>query len=125
MRNQHSPKTYFLIAPIMAIMLLVVLAASGQAADEKWAANFWNNKDLSGSPVLTRWDKTIDFDWGSNGEPDGFDSWRLYNYSLDNLPSVESTHSVVNDWLDAALADGELIKVGGLYYDPKHRAPQG
>jgi hypothetical protein len=27
---------------------------------------------------------TIDFDWGPNGEPDGFDAWRLYNFTLDN-----------------------------------------
>jgi len=45
-----------------------MLGGSSQAADEKWYAEFWNNKDLSGSPVHVRWDQTIDFDWG-HGSP--------------------------------------------------------
>ena len=68
MNNQHSRKTYYLLAPILAIMLLIVLAGASQAADDKWTTTFWNNKDLKGDPVLTRWDKTIDFDWG-HGSP--------------------------------------------------------
>ena len=66
---------------------------------------------------------TIDFDWGANGELDGFDGWRLYNFSIDNLPTIECTHFGVNELLNAALADGEVIKSGNLYYDPKRRAP--
>jgi hypothetical protein len=69
MKKQPSPKTYLILAPILAIMLLIILAGTGQAADDKWTANFWNNKDLSGTPVLTRWDQTINFDWG-HGSPD-------------------------------------------------------
>lgn len=64
---------------------------------------------------------TIDFDWGANGEPDGFDGWRLYNFALDNLPDIECTHADVNGWLDDALGDGELTKEGNLYYDPNRR----
>ena len=69
MNKKISRKSYYLAAPILAIMLLIILATGGSAAEDKWTANFWNNKDLSGSPVLTRWDKTIDFDWG-HGSPD-------------------------------------------------------
>jgi hypothetical protein len=69
MSKQFSRKTYFLLAPILAVMMLIILAGTGQAADDKWTANFWNNKDLSGTPVLTRWDTAINFDWG-HGSPD-------------------------------------------------------
>lgn len=67
-------------------------------------------------------DLTIDFDWGTNGEPDGFDGWRLYNFSLDNSPEIECSHNDVNSWLESAHSDGELLKEGSLYYDPKRRA---
>ena len=46
-----------------------------QAAWEKvsagaiWRADYFDNKTLSGSPVLTRYDAAIDFDWGA-GSPD-------------------------------------------------------
>jgi hypothetical protein len=65
---------------------------------------------------------TIDFDWGANGECDGFDGWRLYNFTIDNLPDIGCTHAVVNQWLEAALRAGELTKEDNLYYDPKRRA---
>ena len=69
MNKLLSRKTYFLVAPILALMLLIILAGSGEAADATWTATFYNNKDLKGDPALTRWDKTIDFDWG-HGSPD-------------------------------------------------------
>jgi len=65
---------------------------------------------------------TIDFDWGENGEPDGFDGWRLYNFNTDNHSDIECSHDDVNDWLKRAHADGELIKEASLYYDPNRRA---
>ncbi len=34
-----------------------------------WRADYYNNRTLSGAPVLTRYDAAIDFDWG-NGSPD-------------------------------------------------------
>jgi hypothetical protein len=68
MKNQPSRKTYFLLVTILAILLLVMIGGSARAADSRWTANFYNNKDLSGKPVLTRWDNTIDFDWG-HGSP--------------------------------------------------------
>lgn len=67
-------------------------------------------------------DLTIDFDWGENGEPDGFDAWRLYNYTLDNGGPESFTHDSIQTIIDDALAAGELIKSGTLYFDPKRRA---
>jgi len=34
-----------------------------------WRAEYFNNRDLAGSPVLVRFDSAIDFDWGT-GSPD-------------------------------------------------------
>lgn len=65
---------------------------------------------------------TIDFDWGDNGEPDGFDGWRLYTFSTNNCPDIECSHSDVDGWLESAYAAGELLKEGSLYYDPRCRA---
>ena len=67
-------------------------------------------------------DLTIDFDWGKNGEPDGFDAWRLYNFSRDNCPDDEFSHLGIGQWLEDAYSDGELTKLGNLYFDPRHRA---
>lgn len=67
-------------------------------------------------------DLTIDFDWGENGEPDGFDGWRLWNFRTDNCPEVICSHEDVKSWLKTAHNDGELIMVGSLYYDPNRRA---
>ena len=69
MNHRFSQKHYVLAVPILALLFLIVLANPGQAAEERWTANFWNNKELKGAPVLTRWEHTIDVDWGF-GSPD-------------------------------------------------------
>lgn len=51
---------------------LALMAASGQSAkaqDAQWLGLFWNNTNLSGTPVVTRWENSIDFNWFS-GSPD-------------------------------------------------------
>ncbi len=55
---------------------------SGGAA---WRADYYNNRTLSGAPVLTRYDAAIDFDWG-NGSPDA-------TVPVDNF-SVRWTHAL-------------------------------
>ena len=57
------------------IALLVSLLAAGlavqpraSAADEKWRARYYNNRDASGDPVVRRDEKAIDYDWG-DGSP--------------------------------------------------------
>jgi hypothetical protein len=39
------------------------------AADDQWFGQFWNNRDFAGAPVVTRWENSIDFNWGG-GSPD-------------------------------------------------------
>ena len=64
----------------------------------------------------------IDFDWGDNGEPDGFDAWRLWRFTQSNHPEIECSHESIERWLESAHQDGELTKVGDLYFDPRRRA---
>lgn len=66
-------------------------------------------------------DLTIDFDWGENGEPDGFDAWRLWIFASDNSESLPCTYESIQQWLDAAHAAGELTKSLTLYFDPRRR----
>ncbi|MCD4738025.1 MAG: hypothetical protein K8R89_02035 [Anaerolineae bacterium] len=40
-----------------------------QHSDPSWAASYWNNTMLSGTPALTRQDANINFNWGT-GSPD-------------------------------------------------------
>src|SRR6266498_1735543 len=42
-----------------------VLAAVSAAATSTWHAEYFANATLAGTPILTREDAAIDFDWGS------------------------------------------------------------
>jgi hypothetical protein len=66
--------------------------------------------------------RTIDFDWGDNGEPDGFDAWRLTKFARDNGLELETDYHGVQIWLDDAELEGTLVKSGKLYFDPLRRA---
>ncbi|MAT99820.1 MAG: hypothetical protein CL608_21985 [Anaerolineaceae bacterium] len=61
---------------LMRALLLFVLAAVvgwhtavTQAADAQWQASYWTNRNLSGSPVLSRGESNLNYDWG-DGTPD-------------------------------------------------------
>lgn len=59
---------------MIALLLLLAVALTGKtavvhAADNKWQAQYWDNKTLSGEPVVVRQESNINFDWGG-GSPD-------------------------------------------------------
>lgn len=59
-----------LVAPLAESYALAddfKLEADGKAGLK---AEYYNNKNLSGSPVVTKYDQTVYYDWGQNG-PDG------------------------------------------------------
>jgi uncharacterized protein YgiM (DUF1202 family) len=66
---------YGVIAVIMAVLVIgpgVLLSTSAPAeanAGTQWNAEYFNNISLSGSPVVTRIDDQINFNWGT-GSPD-------------------------------------------------------
>jgi hypothetical protein len=70
-------------------------------------------------------DVTIDFDWGDEGEPDGFDAWRLWNFVRENRLDVKCEgHSQMISWVEQAHECRKLTKDNYLYYSPAHRAPK-
>ena len=72
---------------------------------------------------LTFTDLAIDFDWGDEGEPDGFDVWRLHFFTRLNPKLVPfAAYADVRLWLEEAEAAGELTRDSHLYYSTAHRA---
>lgn len=59
----------FVAAILAAFVMLTVAGQPAQAQDAQWLGQFWNNRELSGTPVVTRWENTIDFNW-FGGSPD-------------------------------------------------------
>ncbi|WP_208861844.1 DUF6896 domain-containing protein [Duganella sacchari] len=61
----------------------------------------------------------VDFDFGENGEIDGFDLWRLAHFTRDRLPcfGFDSAEQIEKSF-DAAIASGELehSRSGLLYF---------
>lgn len=58
-----------LLAALAGLLLLVAAPPQPAAAQTSgWFAEFWNNRNLSGTPVASRFDQTINFDWG-HGSP--------------------------------------------------------
>ncbi len=68
MNKQLSRRITFFAALFLAVIALVIRGSATKAADAQWYAQFWNNTSLSGDPDHTRFDNTIDFDWGG-GSP--------------------------------------------------------
>jgi hypothetical protein len=67
--SKTFPRKLFLISSLILAMIAIALAGgTTRAADAQWFAQFWNNVNLSGDPVHTRLDNTINFDWGG-GSP--------------------------------------------------------
>lgn len=59
----------------------------------------------------------VDFDFGEDGEIDGFDLWRLTKFTRDRLPcfGFESAEQIEKSF-DAAVASGELLYSGRCNY---------
>ncbi len=63
-----SRRTVWLLAALaLAIFGLLALGGRPAAAQsdnpDLWYAEFWTNQELRGTPIMTRWDRTIDFRW--------------------------------------------------------------
>lgn len=59
------------IPGLVAILVLIVLTGSSMnlnAQEGSWQAQYWNNRTLSGTPVLVRTESSINYDWGA-GSP--------------------------------------------------------
>jgi hypothetical protein len=56
------------LAVLILLLLPLLAAAAPPAQSDGWWADYYANRSLSGSPVLSRYDDDIDFDWGE-GSP--------------------------------------------------------
>ena len=65
--NQRKSPSLRVVAVLMGIVLgVTVLPAAAQGA---WYAEFFSNRDLAGAPAVTRYENSVNFDWGA-GSPD-------------------------------------------------------
>ncbi len=54
---------------LAALVMPLLVTQPVQAQSSAWTATYWNNRDLSGNPVLQRTELTVTQDWGT-GSPD-------------------------------------------------------
>ena len=102
---------------------------------DTWRAEYFDNRDLSGAPVLVRYDPAIDFDWGS-GSPDGTvpadnfsvrwtrslgftpGTYRFYASCDDGMRIYVDGNRVVDAWQDQKLPNtswGDVTLASGLH----------
>lgn len=104
---------FVLVASFLAVFILIALSSSSMnlsAQGGAWEGKYWNNRNLSGNPVLVRQDAGINFDWGA-GSP----AYEVYtdNFSAQwtqtaNLPAGTYRFSATTDdgmrvWVDNVL----------------------
>lgn len=127
---------------VAAIMNVVgpVLGVRLPASNREWVAicaecGLYNVRWINGIEIYAHGygielifpDVAIDFDWGIKGEPDGFDTWRLWNFVRTNKLDVAcESFSQIQSWVEEAHQGGELTQeeLYGLYYSPVHRIPR-
>ena len=92
------------------LWLEVVVAGPGTTVTGGWQAEYYANRDLRGTPALSRRDASIDFSWG-NGSPDSLvpaDSFSTRWTGVTNFDqAIYRFHVVVDDgarlWVDGGL----------------------
>lgn len=107
-------KQKLLIGTAALLFLVLIwgsLAAATQAADTMWEAKYWNNKTLSGNPVLQRTESDVNYDW-AGGSPapgvvndDNFSvRWRrMIAFSASSYRFTATTDDGMRVWVDGVL----------------------
>jgi hypothetical protein len=109
---------------LISLVLVLTLASTAlaqeptfpQDSDPAWQAYYWNNKTLSGDPVLERSETDLNHDWGGGSPPgvndNGFSArWTRYLYLTDNVYRFTATSDdgirvyvdnalIINEWND-------------------------
>lgn len=104
---------FILVTILLALFMAGGLSSSSlnlNAQGGTWEGRYWNNRNLSGTPALTRQDDNINFDWGSGSpaseiQPDNFSAQWSQQASL---PSGTYRFSATMDdgmrvWIDNVL----------------------
>jgi PA14 domain/Ig-like domain from next to BRCA1 gene/SdrD B-like domain len=145
-RGNHSLRLEYFENRVTATVRLYWEKVSSPSFPD-WKAEFWNNVNLSGTPVLTRNDSQVNFDWGTDAPAVGVPADRfsarwtrtldfapaLYRFSLrandgvrfsiDGTPWVDEWHA--SDGTTVYTAEGFLSGVKPLrldYYDDSGQA---
>lgn len=62
---------FLITAIILGVAVIFSFGGAAFAADSKWEAEYWDNKNLSGSPDEERDESEIDHDWGNDNPVSG------------------------------------------------------
>ncbi len=92
-------------------ILLLLLSPTAIYADAgAWTASYWNNRELSGHPVLVRQESAIDYDWeGLSPDPvvnvDNFSAqWvRTYHFAAGTYRFKATTDDGMRVWIDGKI----------------------
>ena len=106
-------RTFIPLLALLGVMLLLALgpgAGRAAAADDTWQARYWNNRNLSGDPIVTRPEAEINNDWGG-GRPhalvndDNFSvRWtRNVDFSAGNYRFTATMDDGMRVWIDDQL----------------------
>ena len=96
-----------LTAALLCLILVFTAVPTTEAADARWRATYWNNHNLSGTPVLEREEVSLDHDWG-DGVPhevvdkDNFSArWRrTINFAAGTYRFTATTDDGMRIWVD-------------------------
>ncbi|MDT8307093.1 MAG: PA14 domain-containing protein [Anaerolineae bacterium] len=107
-----SSRFRFLLVFAALLLALVAVGAAEQAsaADAAWRAHYYNNTDLSGTPVIIRDEANIDYSWGTRTEP--APGVNVDNFSVEWKRNVDFNQAGIYRFT-ATMDDGMRVIVGG------------
>ena len=128
---------FAILLGIFALSGIALNAAAALAHESEmdWDANYWDNMTLTGSPVISRLDTTLDFNW-AEGSPgtgiptDGFSArWeRHLNIAADESGNYLFT-AVIDDgvrvWVDGDLLIDSWVEQAETSYEAELFLAQG
>lgn len=99
-----------LLPAVLLLSLTLVAAQPARAADADWHARYWNNRSLAGEPVLQRYEREIDNDWGGGYPAPGVNAdefsakWtRTVEFPAGTYRFVATADDGIRVWIDDVL----------------------
>lgn len=109
MIRRHVLRLFLGLMVSVGLLLPGVQQAVG-AADTEWHARYWNNRKLEGEPVLQRFEKSLDYDWGHGYPAPGINrdefsaKWtREVEFPEGNYRFFATTDDGMRVWVDEQL----------------------
>ncbi len=110
-------KTKYLVFATLTFLLTFLISSQPVFAVEVWKAEYWNNRNLVGDPVLVRNESGLNNDWGDGSPDPSIDS--------DNFSAAWSTRTYFNEGtyrFTGTVDDGMRLFVDGnevlsVWYD--------